>query len=141
MTTFAAIAQAQSALDTILSAIDAAGAGSLVIYSGTPPADADTALSGNTVLATLALPNPAFGNAVDGAPNAVATGNAIAQVNASATGTATFFRYLENGGTTIIQGDVTATGGGGAMQVNTTSFVSGVAVTVTASTATMAEQV
>lgn len=73
--------------------------GYLRIYSGTQPADADTALSGNTLLAELRFGTPAFAAAVLG----VATANAItSDASANASGTATFFRCLKADGSTVI---------------------------------------
>lgn len=85
-----------------------ANGGSLRIYSGTPPADANAALSGNTLLANLAMSATAFGAASSG----VATANAItADSSADADGTATFFRVLESDGTTVVfQGSVGTSG-------------------------------
>lgn len=82
---------------------DAVGAllntGYLRIYSGTQPATADTALSGNTLLAELRFNATAFGAAVAG----VATANAItSDTDADATGTATFFRAFKSDGTTAV---------------------------------------
>lgn len=73
--------------------------GYLRIYSGTQPATADTALSGNTLLAELRFGATAFGAAANG----VATANAItSDAAADATGTATFFRALKSDGTTVV---------------------------------------
>ena len=50
-----------SMLDALTAKIDAdVGAGTIKIYSGTQPANADTALSGNTLLATLTFTDPAL---------------------------------------------------------------------------------
>lgn len=73
--------------------------GYLRIYSGTQPATADTALSGNTLLAELRFGATAFGATSAG----VMTANAItADSSADASGTATFFRALKSDGTTAI---------------------------------------
>jgi hypothetical protein len=73
--------------------------GYIKIYSGTKPATADTALSGNTLLATLRFGATAFGSAVNG----VLTANAItADTDAAATGTASFFRCFKSDGTTAL---------------------------------------
>ena len=61
--------------------------GSLVIYSGTPPANAKASLAGNTVLATHTLAG--FGES-----GGVLTANAIASATIAATATATFARIL-----------------------------------------------
>ena len=72
--------------------------GSLRLYSGTPPADANAALSGNTLLATLPMSATAFGAAVAG----VATANALTAAVAPATGRPTFARIIESDGTTVV---------------------------------------
>lgn len=64
---------------------------SMVAYSGTPPANVNTALSGNTVLGTLTT------NGWGTASNGSITASAITGVTASATGTPTFVRVLVSG--------------------------------------------
>lgn len=64
------------------------GTGTLTIYSGTPPANADTALSGNTALATHTMAG--FEAAASGSMVA----NAIADDTIDAAGTATFARIV-----------------------------------------------
>jgi hypothetical protein len=109
-------------LDAMLDAFDAGGAGSLRIYSGTPPADADTALSGNTLLAQLALSATGFAGATDGTGKATAAANSITQdSSADATGTATFCRILTNGGAAKWQGTVSTSGAN--LNLVTTSIV------------------
>ena len=134
----AAIAAANAIVDLL--DVGAGANGLLRIYAGTAPADADTALGAQVLLAELAFSDPAFGAAVDGAPGGVATANAISDDTAAdATGVATFFRALDKDGNTIFQGDVSVTAGGGDLQLNTTSLVIGATVSVTAMTATMPE--
>lgn len=76
--------------------------GFLEIYAGTQPTDANTAISGQTLLATLNLSSTAFGNAAASgtAPNRVATANAntIANGTGAATGTASWFRCYKSDG-------------------------------------------
>jgi hypothetical protein len=72
--------------------------GSLRIYSGTPPVDANAALSGNTLLATLPFSATAFG----AASNGIATANALTAAIAPATGRPTFARIIESDGTTAV---------------------------------------
>ena len=58
-------------------------------------------------------------------------------LSADATGTAAHFRlYASDGSTCHLQGSVTATGGGGDMTVDNTSFASGQKFTVTGFTLT-----
>jgi hypothetical protein len=108
--------------------------GFIEIFSGTQPANANTALSGNTLLATLTFGSPAFGSAAAG----VITANAIASGTAVATDTATFARLYESNGTTVV-GDVTVGTSGAGINLNTTSIVSGGLVSVTSYTHTVTE--
>ena len=98
-------------LDAMLDTLDVGGAGSLRIYSGTAPADADASLSGNTLLAQLTLSATGFAGSTDGTGKATAAANSITQdSSADATGTATFCRFLTNGGTCKWQGTVGTSG-------------------------------
>jgi hypothetical protein len=110
-----------------------AGAGEIEVYSGAQPASANDAASGD-LLVTFTLDDPAFGNAVAG----VAT---LAGVPITATavddGTAGWFRGLDSNGATVMDGSVTATGGGGQLELNTTSINTGVDVEITSGTVTM----
>lgn len=120
-------------LDLIKTAIDAgAGAGTLKLYSGTQPADANTALSGNTLLATLTFTDPSAAAASAG----VLTFSAITEDSAAdATATATFGRVQDSNGVVVFDGDV---GTSGAMIVlNTASIVTGGPVRVTTATITL----
>lgn len=98
---------------------DQLNGGTIKVYSGTPPATADTALSGNTLLATMTFGSPAFSAASAG----VKTANAITQdSDAPATGTAAFFRAVTSGAATVAQGTCGATGSGEAMILPTTTI-------------------
>ena len=107
-----------------------ANSGSLRIYSGTAPASANAALSGNTLLANLALSATAFGAASSG----IATANSITtDSSADASGTATFFRVLESDGTTVVfQGTVGTSGA--ELNLSTTTITSGGPVAVSSLT-------
>ncbi len=89
--------------------------GVLRIYSGTVPADANAALSGNTLLAELTFGATAFAASVNG----VATANAITgDTSNDATGTPSFFRAFETGGSVVVyQG----TAGGPSVAINTSA--------------------
>ena len=103
--------------------------GTLNFYSGIQPANANTALSGNTLLATLIFANPAFGAAAGG----VITANAIAPGTAVASGTATFARALNSSGQAIADFAV-GVGSGYPILLNSTAIVQGVNVAVTSTT-------
>jgi hypothetical protein len=108
--------------------------GKLRVYSGTQPADANTALSGNTLLAELAFGSTAFGSASAG----VATANAITSATAGNTGTATFFRVVESDGSTVVF-DGSAGTASADLVLGTTSIVSGATVSVSSLTYTQPE--
>lgn len=112
-----------------------ANSGKLRIYSGTKPATADTALSGNTLLAELTMNATAFGAAVAG----VATANAITgDSTADATGTATFFRLFQSNGTTVLWDGEVGTSGSD-LNINSTAIQAGAAVSVSAFTFTLSK--
>ena len=105
----------------------------LKIRTGSAPADCATADSG-TVLATLNLPSDAMAAASSGSKAKAGTWQ---DASADASGTAAHFRLYKTDGTTcVLQGTVTATGGGGDMEIQNTSINSGQQVTVTAFTLT-----
>lgn len=141
MTLSIANAQAIQGCDAFVDACDLGTTdpnATLTIYSGTPPANVDAALSGNTVLAELEMSNPAFGAAVDINPGARATANAItSDSSANATGTATFFRILDRNNTPRIQGTVGTSGSD--LNFNSVAFSSGATVSITSLTVTMPE--
>lgn len=120
--------------DSLVDALDAgAGPGIIRIYTGTQPASANTAPSG-TLLGTLTLSDPAFGNAANGVATA---GSITGDTSADATGTAGWFRALDSDGNTVIDGSVTATGGGGDLTLSSVSIVAGGAINITGWTVTM----
>lgn len=117
-------AQASRAADAVAAQCNS---GSLRIYSGTPPANAAAALSGNTLLAECAFSTTAFLPAVNG----VAVARTISSdTNADATGVATFFRALETGGTNVVfQGTVSTAGA--ELNLTSISVVAGGTVAIT----------
>ena len=121
-------------LDDFILSLDAGTAGVIQIYSGTQPATADTALSGNTLLASLTYSSTSYGAASAG----VITANAITDdSSADNTGTASFARIAtQTAGTDIFDCDVGTTGT--TIILNTVSIVSGGTVSLTASTITFA---
>lgn len=141
MTLFSGNLVVRAALDAALALIDnGASNGTLRIYSGSVPADADAALGGATLLAQLDMSDPAFPASSDDNPGATSTANAISDDTAAdATGTAAFFRILDSDLVVRFQGAVTATGGGGELELNTVSIVASAVVSVTSLVATLPE--
>lgn len=111
-----------SVLTPLKDAIDAgSGAGTIKIYTGTQPTLASDAVTTQTLLGTLTFSDPC-GSVASGA----LTMSAITQdSSADADGTATWARIADSTGATVMDVNVSVTGGGGALQMNTTSIVAG----------------
>ena len=131
MTTRISNASAAAAVDAVVDRLDGgAGAGYIEIRTGTQPASVGTAATG-TLLGTLTLSDPAFGAATSANPS-VATASAItSDTNADATGTAGWFRAYDSAAVAIIDGSITATGGGGDMTLDNVSVVAGGTIALT----------
>lgn len=132
-------AAAKAAADAVVDLVDAgSGAGKLRIYDGVQPADPDTAVSSQTLLAELTFGDPAFGAAADGNPGGVATANSITSDSAAnATGTASWFRVVDSDGTAVFDGAVGTSGAD--LNLATVSIVTNVEVQVTSFTYTQPE--
>lgn len=134
-----AVAQGMLNATGLGEAIDAGTAAVIEIYAGSVPANADAALSGNTLLAQLTCSAAAFSGFSDTGSAGRATFAAItSDSSADATGTATFFRILtQNAGTVVAQGTAgTATSD---LILNTTAITSGSTVSITAATIDLPE--
>lgn len=107
--------------------------GSIKVYSGSQPANANAAVAG-TLLASLALSATAFGAPAAG----VATANAITPATAAATGTATWFRAFKSDGTTAVYDGSVGTASAD-LVLSSTSIVAGGQVSVSAFTYTQTE--
>jgi hypothetical protein len=113
-------------LDALETAIGASAV--LKIRTGAAPANCAAADSG-TVLATCNLPADWMAAAASGSKAKSGTWEDLSADNA---GTAAHFRLYASDGTTChAQGTVTATGGGGDMTVDNTTFAAAQAFTVT----------
>jgi hypothetical protein len=103
------------------------------IRTSSPPANAAAADTGS-VLATLTLPSDWLAAASGGTK---ALSGTWQDTSADAAGTSAHFRIYDSGGTTChIQGTVTATGNGGDLTVDNTTFAAGQQFTVTGFTMT-----
>lgn len=118
-------------LDAINTAFNAgAGACLIRIYDGTRPATGGAA---TTLLAELTCTDPAAAAASGG----VLTLSAVtADSSANATGTATWFRMVDSTAAFVLDGSVTATGGGGDLTLDSTSTTTGQVVSLTSGTFT-----
>ena len=123
------------AANAIAGLVDAgAGAGILRIYTGAKPASADLAPTG-TLLGTFTVNDPAFGAAAAGTATLVVA-PALSTVGVAA-GDAGWFRLLDSDGSTVMDGTVTVTGGGGDLIMSTVTVSIGLTLQLTAGTITM----
>lgn len=125
------VAVRNSRLDAIETTISTTAV--LKIRTGAQPATVATADSG-TVLATLTLPSDWLAAAASGAKAKAGTWQ---DTSADAAGTAAHFRiYASDGTTAHIQGSVTATGGGGDLELDNVVIAAAQSITITAFTLT-----
>lgn len=122
---------ASALADAITTAVDAgAGAGTIKVYTGTLPTDLDP--TGDTLLATFTLADPAAAAAVAG----VATWDFSPAIDATvaATGTAGYFLVADSDANAVFGGDVGTSGA--SMNFSSVAWVSGGTVSLTAGTVT-----
>lgn len=133
-------AVAKAMADAFTGQADAGTAAVIEIYDGTQPADPDTAITTQTLLASLTMSATSFPAASDGNPGGVLTANAITDdSSADATGTASWFRIkTQAGGTAICDGSVGTTSSFD-LQLNTTSITAGSVVSISSCVLTMPE--
>lgn len=123
-----------AAVNAVVDLLDAGTGNPKIEIRTGAAADPDGAATG-TLLATLLMDGTnAFGASTTADP-AVATANAIADdTSADADGTAAHFVAYDRDDAIIFTGTVTATGGGGDLELNTVSIVTGGTVSITAMT-------
>lgn len=98
------------------------GSGSIIeIRSGAKPATPETAAAG-TLLVSITVTG-SFSST-----GGVLTAADPASANPTTSGTAGHFRLKKSGGTAVLDGTVTATGGGGDMTLGSTTITTGVPV-------------
>lgn len=119
MTTRLATTTRNARLDALIAALG--NSAQIRIFTTPRPANVAAAETG-TLLAELTGGSPFAPAASSGA----AAANAVTQdSSANATGTAAWCRLRTSGGTAIMDIDVTATGGGGELELVTTSITTG----------------
>lgn len=112
-----------------------AGSGCLInIYSGTQPANANTAISTQTLLVSLPV-SGVFGTDSNG----TITLSAVTSASAVATGTASFFRIFKSNGTTVVMDGSVGTSSAD-MILNTTAIANTQTVTISSGTIIRANQ-
>lgn len=122
-----------AAYNAILGLLDVdAGAAKIELRTGSQPATPATAATG-TLLATINLVDPAFGAPTNG----VGTITDIGADTGDAAGDAGWFRAYDFSGDVVFDGSITATGGGGQIELNTVTISVGVAIDIGALTFTV----
>ena len=112
-----------------------AGSGSKInIYSGAQPANANTAISGQTLLVTLTV-SGSFGTDSNG----TITLSTVTNGTAVATGTASFFRITQSDNTTVVM-DGSVDTSDADLVLNNTSIATGQVVSISAGTIIRANQ-
>jgi hypothetical protein len=106
--------------------------GTITIRTGTAPGAGNAATG--TVLATFTVGAAQWNAASSGARAITAT---LTDASADNTGTAGHFRLASSTGTYVLEGDATAIGGGGAMELITTSIIATQPVDLTQFTFTL----
>ena len=108
--------------------------GTLVVYDAAPPANPQTGYTGN-ILATITLPNPAFGSSTTGVVSKSGTWSATVSLS----GTAAGFRMTSNDTTKIIDGTAGVSGDSPDLVLDNKVLVAGGVVTVNTFTFTQPE--
>ena len=123
---------ANTMLDLISTQVDLdAGAGVINVYDSPQPATPETAITSQTLLATLTFSDPTV---AAGATGSLLTFDDITDDSSAVGGVAAWARITDNSGDAVFDIDVTATGGGGGLEFNTVTFVTGKVVSVSAFT-------
>ena len=111
----------------------AAGASATVnIYSGSVPANADASLGAAVLLVSL----PCSATFAPAASGGVLTANSITQTNVATGGTASFYRLIATGGSTVLAQGAVGTSGSD-MNLNTTTLVAAGPCVINSLTITM----
>lgn len=114
-------------------ALDAgAGAGVIKFYNGSRPATGGTA---TTLLATCTMSDPC-GTETNGVLTLSAIANGTGTAGAGAGTPATWARLEDSTGAFVADASVSATGGGGDIQLNSTTIATGQTVSVTSAVIT-----
>lgn len=111
------------------------GAGKLIIYDGTAPANLTDSVAGTQVLATFTLGSPFAAAASGGGLTVTAPADVTATKTAAAAG-ASFFRVTKSDNTVIVQGTVSDVNGTGDLKLNSVAIQSGATVSITSFTIT-----
>lgn len=115
-----ALTHATALRNTLADAVDTAA------NAGTGAAQVVIMTSGDVEVATLTMSDPAFGAASSGS---ITAGTISDDTNATG-GTAALFKIQDSAGTEVYRGTVTATGGGGDLELSSTNISAGDTVSI-----------
>lgn len=116
------------------------GIAKIEIRDGIQPTGGPDGAAAGTILSSINLNDPAFGNAVDAAPGGQAsadTSPTLQDASADASGTATWFRGYDQGGNAVIDGEAGTTGSD--MNLDNVNINAGQTITINSWTITMPE--
>lgn len=134
MTTRLPTASRNAACDAVVDRADlGSGPATIQLRTGTQPATGNDAATG-TLLATVTLNDPAFGSAGAGVA-ALIVAPALSTTGVAA-GDAGWFRMLDSTAASVLDGSVTATGGGGDLTLATVTISIGLTVNITSGSVT-----
>ena len=112
--------------DAVADLMDGSGSAMIKVYTGSQPSSANDTATG-TLLATITLQTVAMGASssgiasANGLPLSAAIGNS---------GTAGWFRVLRGNGDKVFDGDITALGDGGVMELDNIELIAGGTITI-----------
>ena len=108
-------------------------AGVIEVYTAPQPANTTVGISTQTLLGTCTIPNPCGTDS-----SGTLTYGTIGQdSSADASGVAAWARVKNSGGTVVKDHDITVVGGGGALQMVSTTIVAGGPIAFTSLTETL----
>ena len=127
-----------AACDAIVNLVDEGtlnSNGYIGIFTAPRPTTPEVPVNNSVRLVTIPLSSPAFGTASNGI--ATALGLTTSGITVDNSGTASWFRVFDKDNNPIWDGAITLTDGGGDMQLNDLSFLSGGKIVITTFRAVM----
>jgi hypothetical protein len=107
----------------------------LDLYTGSAPASPSSGATGTNLSHGQGQSSSSLFNSPSGSPPLstanTSGGNVFKDSSAANSGTAGYFRINDNSGNCVLQGSVTATGGGGDLTLNSTTITAGASVSIT----------
>lgn len=137
MATRLSAATRNASCDAIVDRVDAGpAAGTIDVRTGAQPATPDDVPTG-TLLLTFTLADPGFGTAGAVTTGVASIAGAPRTTVGLAAGTAGWFRAKDSTGAAAFDGSVTATGGGGQLELDSTTISVDLTVNITGGTMTV----